>query len=601
MSCISLLASLLLSAGISGCAQTKVHTQAKLPSGASATAAAASNAVTVSPLPGTPDASASTQISLLGPKGMAVRSVHVVGSKSGLHQGKIEAYSTGTGASFLLRRRFLPGETVGAYAKVVVDGREEDVGTSFRVARPAAEPTVGFPHRPGNPAEVEHFRSAPSLTPSAVKILTSAKAGAAPGDFLLAPYQGTGSPGPMIVTQNGTLVWFHPLPPGQSATNLHVVSYEGKPALAWWQGHILKLGFGQGEDVIYDSSYRQIARIGAGNGYMADLHETRITPEGTAWIDAFDPIHMNLAAHHGVANGVLTDSIVQEVDVKTGLVMWEWHALGHIPLSSSQNPNPHSAYPWDYAHVNSIDPGSNGDVLLSARNTWTIYDIGIHTGGFRWQFGDGSHSDFKLGAGVRFYWQHDAEWQPGGLISVFDNGSTPPKEKQSSGLLLRPEESRRRVSLVKRLVNTRHRLLAASQGSMQQLAGGDWLLGYGELPNFTELGPGGKMLFDARLGKNVQDFRTYESPWQATPAQPPQLTRSGGAFYVSWNGATDVASWRLLEGESPTSLTPVATATAAGFETQLPVPQTLRATSYVQAQALNAAGTVIGASHAVRG
>lgn len=595
----ALLAGLTLCTGLTGCGKT--HTNATLPSGHSATAAAAANAVTVSPLPGTPDASTRTQISFLGPKGTIVRSVHAVGSKSGLHEGKIEPYSTSTGESFLPVHRFLPGETVGVYAKVSVDGREQNVGTSFRVARAATEPTAGFPHRPGNPAEVLRFASAPSLTPSAVKVLTPARKGAAEGDFLLAPYQGTGTPGPMIVNRNGGLIWFHPLPEGWSASNLQAQSYEGKPALIWWQGRILKLGYGEGEDVIYDSSYRQLARIRAGNGYLADLHEIRLTPEGTAWIDAFDPIHMNLSRDRGVANGVLTDSIVQEIDVKTGLVMWEWHALGHIPLASSYNPNPHSTYPWDYAHVNSIDPGEDGDLLISARNTWSLYDVDIHTGGFRWQLGDGAHSDFRLGPGVRFYWQHDAQWQPGGLISVFDNGSTPPKEKQSSGLLLRLETSRRRVSLARRFLDPSRTLLAASQGSLQSLSNGDWLLGYGELPNFAEFDPAGHVLFDARLGKNVQDFRTYQSPWNATPYLPPEFTvsNSGGGLVVhaSWNGATGVASWRLLTGGSPSSLTASGSATSAGFETTLQGP----AAAYVEVQALDSSGQVLGTSRVQRG
>ena len=198
---------------------------------------------------------------------------------------------------------------------------------------------------------------------------------------MLAPYQGQGTPGPMIVDQAGNLVWFHPLPAGQQATNLGVQEYEGRPVLTWWQGRILQLGFGEGEDVLYDSSYRLVATVRAGNGYQADLHEIRLTPQGTAWIDAFYPIHMNLSSVHGARAGVLNDSVVQEIDVKTGLVMWEWHALGHISAGESNNPPPPLSYPWDYAHVNSIDPGADGDVLLSARNTWALYDVDIHSGG----------------------------------------------------------------------------------------------------------------------------------------------------------------------------------------------------------------------------
>ena len=69
--------------------------------------------------------------------------------------------------------------------------------------------------------------------------------------------------------------------------------------LTWWQGRVLKVGFGQGEDVIYNTSYKRVGSVRAGNGYEADLHEIRLTPEGTAWIDEFDPIEMKTASLKG--------------------------------------------------------------------------------------------------------------------------------------------------------------------------------------------------------------------------------------------------------------------------------------------------------------
>ncbi len=401
-------------------------------------AAAAANPVTVSPLPGTPDASPATQVSFLGETGLRVLSVSARGSRSGAHTGRIEAYSTGTGASFLPSHPFVQGERVTVSAQVQsASGPAQSATTTFTVAHQASVSRSEFPNVPGSSREVEHFLSAPSLAPSTLRVTVPPQPGAASGDLFLAPYQGTGAPGPAIYDQLGNLVWFHPLPAHEVATNFQVESYQGHPALVWWQGRVLQVGFGQGEDVIYSTSYQPLASIRAGNGYHADLHEIRLTPQGTAWVDAFDPIHMNLASSHGSASGILLDSIVQQVDIKTGLVMWEWHALGHIPLGDSFNPPQRSSYPWDYIHINSIDPGSSGDVLLSARNSWTLYDVDMHSGGFRWRLG-GPHSSFHAGSGTNFYWQHDAEFQPGGLVSVFDNAADPQKEKQTRGLLLDP-------------------------------------------------------------------------------------------------------------------------------------------------------------------
>jgi Arylsulfotransferase (ASST) len=565
--------------------------------------AATANPVAVSPLPGTEDASPATQISFLGGPGTQVSDVRVVGSRSGVHGGRLQAYSTGTGESFLPAHPFQAGERVTVHARVAGAG---EASTTFTIAHQAAVSQKEFPITPGDPHAVQRYSSAPGLTPSTVRITTPAKPGAAPGDLFLAPYQGDGSPGPMITEQNGNLVWFHPLPAGVQATNFQVEQYQGKPVLTWWQGRIIQVGFGEGEDVIYDNSYRHVATIRAGNGYQADLHEIRLTPQGTAWIDVFDPIHMNLSSVHGPAAGILTDSVVQEIDIKTGLVMWEWHTLGHIPLADSNNPVPRS-YPWDYAHLNSVDPGpggagragtnQSGDVLVSVRNTWTLYDIDIHSGGFIWRLG-GRQSSFKQGPGTRFYWQHDAEFQPGGLISVFDNGSDPPKEKQSRGLLLRPDTAGHTVSLLEQFVNPTKTLLAESQGNTLSLPGGAWLLGYGRLPNFTELDASGHVLLDGTLGSNVQNFNTFLSPWSGQPAGAPSVAVTGSAVAASWNGATNVASWRVLAGSSSTTLAAVTNGARIGFQTTISLPAPA---AYVAVQALDPNGAVLGTSPTIKG
>jgi len=562
------------------------------------TAEAQANSVAVSPQPGTEDASPDTQISFLGEAGTTVSDVSVVGSRSGNHAGKLERYSTGTGMSFVPNSPFSPGERVAVHALVGAGSGtpEKPVTSVFTIAHQASVSQVEFPNNPGNSHDVQHYASAPTLTPSTVKLTTPAQSGASPGDLFLAPYQGEGSPGPLISEQNGTLVWFHPLPAGDESTNFQVQQYEGKPVLTWWQGRILKVGFGQGEDEIFNSSYQPVAKVRAGNGYRADLHEILLTPQGTAWIDSFDPIHMSLTSVHGPADGVLTDSVIQEIDVKTGLVMWEWHALGHIPLHDSYNTVPSNNYPWDYIHINSADPGTSDDVLLSARNSWALYDVNIRTGTFNWQLG-GGHSTFKLGPGTRTYWQHDAEWQPGGLISVFDNGSTPPKEKQSRGVLLKPDYANKTVSLVKAYVNPNKTLLAPAQGNTLKLPEGNWLMGYGNLPNFTEHNAAGTVLLDGELGPNVQDFRTYLSSWSGQPTTSPAIVtkRNGASVTVltSWNGATNVASWQIIGGNSLSALVPLATVPKSGFQTTASVTTSAR---YIETRALDANGNILGTS-----
>jgi hypothetical protein len=66
--------------------------------------------------------------------------------------------------------------------------------------------------------------------------------------------------------------------------------------------------------------------------------------------------------------------------------------------------------------------------------------------------------------------------------------------------------------------------------------------------------------------------------------------------YASWNGATEVASWRVLAGPTATSTKPIATLARAGFETAVVLPSSTAAGSYVSVQALSATGAVLGAA-----
>jgi hypothetical protein len=584
-------------AAVQACGGSRPATPPALPPGESASATAASNPVAVSPLPGTPDASATTQISFLGTPGTRLSDVHVTGSRSGPHTGTLRGYSDGSGASFLPLRPFAPGERVSVSARVGTGAAARSATTTFTVAYPATVSQAPFPRQTGDPSAVQHFLSQPELAPTTVTIAARDASRASAGDLFLAPYQGAGAPGPMIAEQTGSLVWFHPLAAGEQAASFGLQRYLGGPVLAWWQGRILRIGFGEGEDVLYDRHYRLVARIRAGNGYRADLHILRVTPQGQAWIDAFAPIRANLSREGGSREGVLSDSVIQEVDVRTGLVMWEWHAIGHIPLGESNTPPSRGSYPWDYVHVNSADLGPDSDLLLSARNTWALYDVDLHSGAVRWRLG-GRRSSFSLAPGARFYWQHDGEFQGERLISIFDNGSDPPKESQSRALLLRLDPTRLSASVAAQFANPTTTLLSASQGNALRLSGGNWLVGYGELPNFTEFDPAGNVVLDGTLGSGVQDFTTTLARWSArAPGAPAVALRPSGPGHallaVSWNGATAVTAWRVLEGSHPDVLRPVTTLPKRGFETSSYVPLRAR---YVAVQALGSDGRPLGRS-----
>ncbi|MGH2851385.1 MAG: arylsulfotransferase family protein, partial [Solirubrobacteraceae bacterium] len=384
-------------------------------------------------MPGTPDADPSTQISFLGAPASRLRDITVVGSRSGSHTGRLVFYSTHTGGSFLPSHPFVPGEHVTVSATLVGEGTPRKLGTSFTVSSPYTLPSKAAGKQPTPPAtSVLRFHSRHDLVPPAVTVTTPA-ADPTLGDIFVSPDAGPAQAGPMILDTTGRLVWFAPLPWGTTAFNLNVQQYQGKPVLTWWQGHVIG-GHGQGIDEIESSHYTPIADVHAGNGLQADLHDFVITPEGTAWLTAFAPQHWDNSAAGGARDGLVDDCVVQEIDIRSGLVMYQWDALGHVPITDTHSlVSRATTSVFDYFHVNSVDPLANGEALISARNTWATYLIDDATGAIVWELG-GKQSTFNLAAGVRFAWQHDAELLPDGTVSVFDNEAAPPESTQSRAL-----------------------------------------------------------------------------------------------------------------------------------------------------------------------
>jgi hypothetical protein len=405
----------------------------------------------------------------------------------------------------------------------------------------------------------------------------------------------------MIIDGSGNLVWFKPLPARTLATDLRVQQYQGKPVLTWWQG-FMGAGVGVGEGVINDTAYRQIAVVRAGNGLHADLHEFDISPQGRALITAYYPIIVDArSVRGGQARQIVLDSVVQEIDIPTGLVLFQWDSVDHVPLSSTYAPPPKSAgAPFDYFHVNSVETDKDGNLVVSARNTWSAYKIDHATGRVIWTLG-GKHSSFKMGPGAQFAFQHDVRIRANGdmFITVFDDGAGPPKvHSYSRGLKLFVDTKRMTARWVAGLDHAPN-ITANFEGNFQQLANGHNFLGWGQQPFFTEFNSRNQVVFDGRFVDGNSNYRAYRFPWSSTPATVPAIAASTGknaTAYVSWNGATTVSSWRILGGTDPTKLSSVATGAKRGFETAIKIPSE----TYVAVQALDGHGNVLGSSSAVR-
>ena len=562
--------------------------------------------LSVSPLPDSYDSSPRTQISLLGVGANQLSEVSASGSVSGKHSGHLIAYSQGDGASFVPSKPFVIGELVTVTGRIKASsGKSQGFIFHFTISDPDPFPrpkiTSPKPSPPlGSASEYQSFHSQPELKPPVVRVTADAPQ-TTPGYVFSAPYSGPGQDGPMIFDNSGALVWFDPLPGGIEATNLQVQQYAGQPVLTWWQGYIPPNGFGEGEEMIDNSSYQQITRVKAGNGYEADLHDFHINANGTVVLTVFNPIHCNLTPVNGPRDSAVTDSVFQEIDLKTSLVRREWHSLDHVALGESHASPLTSTtqWPFDYFHINSIDQHPDGTTLISARNTWALYELNTQTGQIITSAGSKTGS-VKMGPGTSTAFQHDAEEQPNGQISVFDNGGVPNVHPQSRGIIVKINPGSKTDTLLASYEHPRP-LSAGSQGNMQLLPSGNVFVGWGAEPYFSEFSSSGQLLFDAHMPNKSESYRSYRFTWSGTPSIPPAIvassSSSGMTVYASWNGATGVTSWRLLAGPSPDQLQTVATVPRSGFETTIQTPQTQ---AYVLVQALNEAGAVMSTSATIK-
>ncbi len=569
-----------------------------LPAAAGASAALAGTGVDVSPAPETDTANPDTQISFLGASARSIRGLSVRGSRSGYHRGRLLGYSQGDGASFVPAQPFRAGERVLVRALLGAPGAERQVGFGFRVeTRYSTAGIPTFPDPPARPSAYQSFVSEPELHPPTLAVSTPDRDAAA-GEVMMTVGPGPGQDGPLIFTPQGRLVWFEDLARGVSAENLSVQRYGGASALTWWRGKVLALGFGEGEDVVMDSAYRTLATVRAGNGYRADLHDFQLGSQGVAYITVYNVMRCDLSAVKGARNGVIVDTAVQAVDIKSGLVRWEWHSLDHVGVSESHVPVPSDTTPWDWFHLNSVDLEPDGNLLISARSTWTAYQLERGSGTIAWRLG-GANSSFHIPPGADTAWQHDARLQADGTVTLFDNGSNPIVHSESRTVRLALDTGRRTVRVVGSYPHPGSPLRADSQGNAQLLADGNTVIGWGAIPSVSELDPGGALVFDAHLPPGNSSYRAFRFPWVGRPQRPPVggarvlATGDSTAVFASWNGASAIASWRVLGGASTSTLTAQASMPDSGFESSVTFPGVYR---YLAVQALDATGAVIGTS-----
>jgi hypothetical protein len=579
--------------------------------GSFTTTSAACSGISIYPSPDTATASPTTQVSFRNTDSATITdtAVTVSGSATGRHTGKVVADSDARGASFHPDKPFDAGETVTVTAPKQICGADGTTATFDIIDAdiaplPKAKAGSADERSETTDDDLQHFASEPTLEPPVLDV-TKAHTATDEGSFFVAPKGGTIDSGPMIVDGDGDLVWYRPVPDGTQATDFRVQTYQGEPVLTWWQG-VIDRGNGEGKGVIMDRSYDVVATVEAGNGYAADMHEFLLEPDGTAWVTIYEKAPGDLRSEGGPTNAAVLDSIVQQIDIATGNVLFEWHSLDHVDADlGAVDYDTTSPRPYDYFHLNSIDPGGDGTILISARNTNAVYLLNRATGKVIWTLG-GKQSTFDMGPGTDFEFQHDARLRGDRHVTIFDNesGDTPARI-----IALTLDVEAQKASLAWAYTAPGD-IPVVAQGNLQLLDDGNLVAGWGSSSRagetehsttITEHTGAGDLLFHAAFaGTGINTYRAYRSPWTGRPKSDPKAavrsTAAGKSVAVSWNGATDVARWDLATTGTDGTTTVIATHAKDGFETVIAVDAVPADTV---ARALDAEGKVLATTPVV--
>ncbi|KAF2640106.1 hypothetical protein P280DRAFT_490477 [Massarina eburnea CBS 473.64] len=423
--------------------------------------------------------------------------------------------------------------------------------------------------------------------------------------------------GPMIIDAQGNLVWT--VTGYEQTYDLMAQEYKGKQYLTFWSGNDAIGGHGNGHYIMLDTSYKEVARISAGNGLWGDLHEFRFTDAGTALLTVYDVQPIDLTPVGASPKGWIWDSVFQELNIETGEVVFQWRASEHFSVVDSYHPpggagNSQKA-PYDFFHINSVEKDPKGNYLISSRYTSTVSYIDGRTGEVIWVLGGkrNQFADLSDGRATDFRFQHDARWQEDHtMISLFSNDDEPgQKEKKpfSRPMKIRVDTVNFTAQLEGQYIN-KLEFLSSSQGSMQVLPNKNVLVGYGFSSAFTEFSPSGVALCESHFGASsrfghgdVQSYRVMKFNWTGTPETRPSMTIISNSAFVSWNGATEVQDWVLETGEKPAGRSHIKWTegfkiTKEGFEMELVLPK--QRGTYVRISGLDAEGKILGTSRVPR-
>ncbi len=528
--------------------------------------------------------------------------VSVRGAKSGPHEGQMILADDHKTVIFRPDNAFAPGEEV----TVNVGSLRLNRRTSFR--RLSYRFTVAVNQHSGSPASATAVPNSPPHSafpdfmtlPQDIPHYTVSKTlpEGEEGCIFVAPFYWTKSTVGsylLILNGQGQIVYYQSVAGELAAFDF---KRQSNGLLSYWA---------QKESTFYllDSHYQLVDSYQAGDGYVADLHDFQILPDGDVLLMAYDAVTVDMSkiVSGGKKDATVIGLVIQELDPSKN-VIFEWRSWDHFSFFDSTVKLTEQEV--DLVHGNALALANDGNLLLSSRNLGEITKIDLQTGDVIWRLG-GKANMFEFVDGQPFAYQHDVRQLPNGNITVFDNHATTQDPAPSRGVEYKIDEANRTVTQVWEFTHVPP-VFGTYMGNVERMADGNTFLSWGApwtgagyaYVSMTEVAPDNRTLFELAFDEPYVSYRAFRFPWHGFPDTQPALAfrAVGGAIVLgySWNGATEVATYRVFGGNSRQALALIEEKAQADFETQSYLANLPKGECYFQVAAVDAGGNEMARS-----
>ena len=282
-----------------------------------------------------------------------------------------------------------------------------------------------------------------------------------------------------------------------------------------------------GKAFITDTSLKILDSVTTQNGYKLDGHEFVCLPNGHYLVMSYDPqyVDMSKVVPKGFPSVKVTGCVFQELD-RNKNVVFQWRTWDYFQITDSYQ-RLDSIVSVDAIHSNSMFYDIDGNIIISSRHISSITKINRQTGDVMWRLG-GKNNDFTFigenesNKPTYFSYQHNMRRNANGNFTLYDNGNQH-SPNYSRAVEYKLDEAQKTATLVWEYRHTPD-VYGAATGNVHRTANGNTVIGWGMAsrtdgqPQMTEVHPDKTIALELSVPTTASTYRVFKYRLPACPA-----------------------------------------------------------------------------------